>query len=198
MNSIINFLEDQSISYAVVRGKYDDLYNKHDKKYVSDLDLVLDCKKNEIFSKINSLKDFQHLEENTFIDLSSKLRIDLYFQSINVGYYHYLKVSSLSFELKKLIELEYIVYLILDPLLKFSTYKKRHIYKLKKYADNYDLNILKNKLQFIIGYSLTNEILHKISNSDFSISKSFIIKCKIRLLFINSNFVRMLVFRLFK
>jgi len=198
MNNIISFLQESSIPYAIIRGKYDGLYHNYDKTYVSDLDLVVDCKKSDIFSNINSLKDFKHLEENTFIDLSTQLRIDFYFQSINVGYYHYLRVSPSSFKLNQVIESEYIVYQIIDPLLKFSRYKKRHIYKLKKYSEEYDFDIIKDKLQFIIGSSLTDEILDKILNSDFSISKSFIRKCKIRLLFINSNFVRMLFFRFCK
>ena len=198
MNNIIGFLQERSIPYAIIRGKYDDLYHNYDKTYVSDLDLVVDCKKSEIFSNINSLKDLKHLEENTFIDLSTQLRIDFYFQSINVGYYHYLRVSPSSFKLKQVIESEYIIYQIIDPLLKFSRYKKRHVYKLKRYSEGYDFDIIRDKLRFIIGHSLTDEILDKILNSDFSISKSFIRKCKIRLLFINSNFVRMLFFRFCK
>ena len=83
-------------------------------------------------------------------------------------------------------------------MLKFSRYKKRHVYKLKRYSEGYDFDIIRDKLRFVIGHSLTDEILDKILNSDFSISKSFIRKCKIRLLFINSNFVRMLFFRFCK
>ena len=65
--------------------------------------------------------------------IQKPLKIDLYFKTLNVGYYHFLKVSPLSFKSKEVSEIEYIIYQILDPLLKFSKYKKRHEYRLCEY-----------------------------------------------------------------
>ena len=86
--------------------------------------------------------------------------------------------------------------LVVFPHCEYSTQLKNDYSSF--FALFYPFDIIRDNLRFIIGHSLTDEILDKILNSDFSISKSFIRKCKIRLLFINSNFVRMLFFRFCK
>lgn len=47
-------------------------------------------------------------------------------------------------------------------------------------------------LQKIIGKKLSLSLLNKVSNNNFNISKAFIKICKIKLLFINNNFVKMI------
>jgi hypothetical protein len=137
------------------------------------------------------------LENNSFFAIADNLRIDLYFKTLNFGYYHFLKVSPSSFKSKKVSETEYIIYQILDPLLKFSKYQKRHEYRLRQYVNAGISDDVKKMLRQIIGCKLTKILLNKISKSEFSFSSSFIKRCKFRMLFINGNFVKMIKSRIF-
>ena len=100
-------------------------------------------------------------------------------------------------KVKKVSEIEYIIYQILDPLLKFSKYQKRHEYRLSQYFKKGINNEVQIRLKQIIGCKLTKILLNKISNSEYSISRSFIKICKFRMLFINGNFVKMIESRVF-
>ena len=193
MTNIFKFLEKNKIAYAVLEGAYDEKSLKEeDVGFRKDLDIVLDCNKEDVSPFLKADHNFKYLENNSFLAISDNLRIDLYFKTLNVGYYHFLKVSSLSFKLKEVSEKEYIIYQILDPLLKFSKYQKRHEYRLSQYFKNGISNDLQISLRQIIGSKLTRILLNKISYSSYSISRSVIKKCKFRMLFINGNFVKMI------
>ena len=123
MTNIFKIIEEKKIAYAVVKGVYDEeSLKKEDIGFIKDLDIVLDCNKEDVFPFLKVDNNFKHLENNSFLSISDNLRIDLYFKTLNVGYFHFLKISPLSFKSKEVSEKEYIIYQILDPLLKFSKY----------------------------------------------------------------------------
>ena len=198
MTNIINFLEQKSISYIVLIGKYDnDSYMYERSDFKKDLDLVLNCKKDDVFSFLIADNNFKYLGDNSFLDIDNDLRIDLYFKTINVGYYHFLKIDNQDFLNKEVSESAYIIYQILDPLLKFSKYHNRHQYRLKKYFNNTIPKEVEEYLKEIIGKKLAYELLENISNSNFAIKSIFIKKCKLNMLLINGNFVKMIKSRIF-
>ena len=198
MTNIINFLEQKSISYIVLIGKYDnDSYMYERSDFKKDLDLVLNCKKDDVFSFLIADNNFKYLGDNSFLDIDNDLRIDLYFKTINVGYYHFLKIDNHDFVTKEVSESAYIIYQILDPLLKFSKYHNRHQYRLKKYFNNTIPKEVDVYLREIIGKKLAYELLENISNSNFAIKSIFIKKCKLNMLLINGNFVKMIKSRIF-
>jgi len=197
MTNIFKFLEENKIAYAVLKGSYDEnSLKEEDVGFRKDLDIVLDCNKEDVFPFLKADHNFKYLENNSFLAIADNLRIDLYFKTLNFGYYHFLKISPLSFKSKEVSEKEYIIYQILDPLLKFSKYHKRHIFRLKKYFFDETPKEVSSKLSKIIGKSLSEELLNKISKSEFSFSSPFIKKCKFRMLFINGNFVKMIKSRI--
>lgn len=198
MTNIFNFLEQKNIAYAVLKGKYDEESYEHEEVgFKKDLDLVLDCEKSDVFSFLKADNNFKYLEENSFLDIENDLRIDLYFKTLNVGYYHFLKIKSDSYIAKEVSEQAYIIYQILDPLLKFSKYHNRHQYRLAHYFSAAIPKGVEECLKEIIGNKLAKELLENIANSRFAIKNSFIKKCKLSMLFINANFVKMLKSRIF-
>ena len=83
-------------------------------------------------------------------------------------------------------------------ILKFSRYLPRHKYRLQKYfSDGVPDNII-CKLEAIIGYNLTKTLLNQILKGNFSVSQFFIRRCKINILFINGNFVKMITKRIYR
>jgi len=131
------------------------------------------------------------------LDIENNLRIDLYFKTLNVGYYHFLEIDNQDFLNTEVSELAYIIYQIIDPLLKFSKYHNRHQYRLKKYFNNSIPNEVEECLRKIIGKKLAYELLVNISNSNFNVKSTFIKKCKLNMLLINGNFVKMIKSRVF-
>jgi len=197
MTKLFEILNSHKIPFAVISGKFDkESYSAENKSFNPDVDLVLNCDKTRIMHLLLNDKDFKIMGDNLIFDLQLNLRIDLYFRSINVGYYHFLVPKSDSYKVQKLKEADYIIYQLLDPLLKFSKYHKRHIFRLRKYFNDGVPKEISSKLSKIIGESLSEELLNKISESEFSFSSSFIKKCKFRMLFINGNFVRMIKSRI--
>ena len=89
-----------------------------------------------MFSFLIADNNFKYLGDNSFLDIENDLRVDLYFKTLNVGYYHFLKINNQDFLNKEVSESAYIIYQIVDPLLKFSKYHNRHQYRLKKYFSN--------------------------------------------------------------
>tara|TARA_B100001142_G_C14330323_1_gene653839 strand:- start:672 stop:1268 length:597 start_codon:yes stop_codon:yes gene_type:complete len=198
MTKIFAFLDEKKIAYAVIRGVYDDdSFKEEGTEFRQDLDVVLDCNKEDVIPLLKLENDFKYLEKDSFLDISNNLRIDLYFKTLNFGYYHFLKVSPLSFQSREVSEIEYIIYQILDPLLKFSCYKKRHEYRLRQYFKKGVANNIQMKLKQIIGNNLSTVLLNKILDHRYSVSRSFIRKCKFKMLFINGNFARMIKSRVF-
>ena len=198
MTNIINFLEQKSIAYAVLKGAHDKESYLHESVGLKkDLDLVLNCKKDDVFSFLIADNNFKYLGDNSFLDIENDLRIDLYFKTLNVGYYHFLKINNQDFLNKEVSESAYIIYQILDPLLKFSKYHNRHQYRLKKYFSNTIPKEVEDCLKEIIGKKLANKLLENISNSNFAIKSIFIKKCKLNMLLINGNFVNMIKSRIF-
>ena len=196
MIKLFKILNSHKIPFAVISGKFDkESYSVESKLFNPDVDLVLNCDKTKIVHLLLNDKDFKIMGDIIF-DLQLNLRIDLYFRSINVGYYHFLVPNSDSYKVQKLKEEDYIIYQLLDPLLKFSKYHKRHIFRLKQYFFDGIPKEIPSKLSKIIGKSLSEELLNNISKSEFSFSSSFIKKCKFRMLFINGNFVKMIKSRI--
>ena len=192
MSIIFNLLKTHKISYIVLTGKYDEeSYYIKKTSIKKDLDILLDSTKENIIHHIFNHKNLKHLEDNSFFDTFKNLRIDIYFRSLNVGYYHYFKADTSVFSYSQYNENVYVIYLILDPLLKFSKYHIRHQYRLKMYFKNGINDEISLLLSDIIGVRLASYLLKKISQSDFKLSKIFIRLCKIKMLFINGNFVRM-------
>ena len=198
MHNIITYLNQHKIDYAILSGKYDKAsLDTEAKEFKSDLDIVLSCNRNLFIENIKHDTAYQQIEENTFLDIENKIRIDFYFKTVNVGYYHYLNIDKQSFVKKEVSETEYILYQILDPLLKFSRYHNRHQFRLKAYFKNGISTEIKNSLRDIVGKKLASQLLEKISKDDFNFNKSFIRRCKYSMLFINGNFVKMLKTRIF-
>tara|TARA_B110000008_G_scaffold87320_1_gene89260 strand:+ start:4744 stop:5340 length:597 start_codon:yes stop_codon:yes gene_type:complete len=198
MTNIFNFLEQKNIAYAVLKGVHDEASCENETiGFKKDLDIVLDCNKEDVLPFLKADYNFKYLENNSFLAISDNLRIDLYFKTLNVGYYHFLKISPLSYKSKEVSEKEYIIYQILDPLLKFSKYQKRHQYRLTKYFSTGIPKDIEQCLSEVIGKKLASELLTNISNSQFDIRKKIIQKCKLRMLFINGNFVKMIKSRIF-
>ena len=192
-SNIKNLLEDNNIGYAIIKGDYDkESYKYENTNIKEDLDIVLDCNKNLLFDLLNNNNQYKFIEGNTFLEVKNNLRIDFYFKTINVGYYHFLKVSKISFQEKKITSDDYIIYLLLEPLLKFNKYHSRHIYRIKMYFKNFKKTEVLYILQKILGKKLSLSLVNKVSNNNFNISKGFIKICKIKLLFINNNFVKMI------
>lgn len=192
MKSLIKLLENNNISYSFIEGDYDDRANQKEKdSFNKDIDIVLCGDKNKIFTILFSSKDLYYVD-NVFRDIITNMRIDIYYNTINVGYYHYLIIKESSFILGKISKEEYIIYQLLDPLLKFSIYQKRHQYNLIKYTSNYNIEYIFPELRKIIGFFLAKRLIAKIKRKDFSLSFVFIKLCKLRLLLINGNFVRMI------
>ncbi len=190
---IFTVLDNLNISYIVVEG----LHNKqYDNKFKQDLDLILDCQENDILPYLNNMKEFRNLEKNSFLDIKNNLRIDLYFNFLNVGYYHYLKFSGADFDKKRISSINYIIYQIIDPILKFSFYHERHKKRLIFYFSNRRHEDVKKELGVIFGSYIANFFINKLQKSEFTFSRFFIKICKLRLLFINGNFVRMLKSRI--
>jgi len=197
MGKIITYLKENNIAFAVLKGVHDkDSYQMDTKEFKVDLDIVLDCKRNSFINALKTHPSFTYLEQNSFLDIENNLRIDCYFNTLNVGYYHYLKIKKHSFLNNKVSENEYIVYQILDPLLKFSKYHFRHQYRLSAYF-KLDISFeIKVMLKDIIGKKLGNQLVDNIANGNYDVSSTFIKKSKFRMLFINGNFVKMLQSRL--
>ena len=198
MTNIFKILDDKGIQYSLLNGAYDeDSYAHEVVGFKKDLDLVLNCEKDDVFNFILADDNFKYLEDNSFLDVDNDLRIDLYFKTLNVGYYHFLKIDKVDFLTKEVSEKSYIIYQILDPLLKFSKYHDRHQYRLKKYFSNTIPHEVEDCLKEIIGKKLANKLLDNILNSNFEIKSIFIKKCKLNMLLINGNFVKMIKSRIF-
>ena len=197
-SELFKILNDEKIPYAVIQGEYDlESYNVDDEFSNIDLDVVLQTNSKYIMNVLKDREDFDYLGGHSFKDKKYNIRVDLYFLVLNVGYYTFLKVNHKSFLNKKLSKPEYIIYNLLDPLLKFSKFLPRHQYRLAKYFSADLPSEVRIILDCTIGRLLSNFLLNKIKNNDFIISRIFIKICKFRLLFINGNFVNMLKSRIF-
>jgi hypothetical protein len=198
MTSIFKILDDKEIQYAVLKGRYDDQSYEYEKiGFKKDLDLVLNCNNTDIIDYLKKENVFKYLEENSFLDIENNLRIDFYFKAINVGYYHFLKIDVDSFLNKKVSEKEYIIYQLLDPLLKFSKYHIRHQYRLERYFTSGIPVGVEACLDRIIGKKFSVQLLKKILDSKYDVKPIFIKLYKFKMLFINGNFVRMIKSRIF-
>jgi hypothetical protein len=197
MSVILDILLRENISYAIVKEIYNfPLHIENDNNYRKDVDIVVNCRRKDVIDKIKQNSNLVLIEKNSFFDKTIQTRVDVYFKSLNVGYYHYLTIDRKSFEEKKTQDLEYLIYIIIDPLLKFSRYKKRHQYMFSKYFKSIDNSSLHLKLSQIIGKVLSEILLGKLRKEEFYISNIFIKMCKFRMLFINGNFGAMLKNRL--
>ena len=188
MQGVCKYLKDNNIVFALIVGKY----NQVDDAIVKpDIDIVLKNK-----SSILAFKNpaFKFIHQYRFREILTGLNIDLYCQFLNVGYYYYLRISQSSYDNYQISDLEYLIYLILDPLLKFSEYHTRHKKRLSRYSHK-DLDQAFVLIASMIGLRLSKVLYQKIASRDFNVSSFFIKQCKFKLLFINGNFVRMCKYR---
>lgn len=198
MSNIITYLHQNKIDYAILKGRYDkESFQLESKNFQPDLDIVLLCDRMSFIENLKQDVSYQYIDESTFLDIKNNIRIDFYFKTLNVGYYHYLIVDKESFLNREVSESQFIIYQILDPLLKFSRYQNRHQFRLHAYFKNGFSIEVEDSLRNIIGGKLSTELLYKISRDDFNIRESFVRKCKCKMLFINGNFVKMLKARVF-
>tara|TARA_A100001037_G_scaffold280765_1_gene283813 strand:- start:2027 stop:2614 length:588 start_codon:yes stop_codon:yes gene_type:complete len=195
---MIKYLSDNKIPFAIIKGRFDSEIPP-DSKINEDLDIVISLASiNSFKNKIDFRNKFRQVNELTFINVNSNKHIDLYCQYLSVGYYYYLKINPNAFSQGSVSENEYLIYLILDPLLKFSSYRKRHRLKIQRYAEKGSLKMITNDLSKIIGRRMAVNLISRLSVGEYRLSPLFIKNCKFRLLFINGNFTRMLRVRLYR
>ena len=181
MSKLFEILDFHKIPFLIISGRFEkESYAAEDNFFRPDIDLVLNCDKIQLIGLLLNNKDFKMVEDNVLVDIKLDLRIDLYFRSISVGYYHFLIPSLNSYKTQELAEVDYIIYQLIEPLLKFSKYHKRHIFRLEKYFFDGVPEKVSMRLSKIIGRSLSEELLNKVSNSEFYFSNTFIKKCKFR------------------
>ena len=61
MTNIFKFLEEKKIAYAVIKGVYDeDLLTKEGVGFRIDLDIVLDCNKEDVFPLLKADNNFRY------------------------------------------------------------------------------------------------------------------------------------------
>lgn len=207
VNKFVNELLAYNIKYAVITGAYEVegcLVEKEERNFVEDLDIVffdITCEElQRIFEDIG----VEHYIHNTYkykLNLN-ELPIDIYIDYINVGYYYLFKINKEDLINKNgriiINENDYIIYQFLEPLVKFSEYRIRHKYRLKKYINNeYITDSFKKRLYGVIGRYCTEYILNALIENKL-ISENFIKLLKIRLLFINNNFYRIFQKRMLK
>ena len=191
---MINYLKNQNIPFAVIQGEFD---KEVDQKLsiLGDLDIVLNQPN---FLSLTTPDYLKKINKSTFKNQKTKKNIDLYFQFLNVGYYRYLRISNDSFKRETVSEQEYLIYLIIDPILKFSKYHHRHRLKINKYINNGSIQNIRPNLNRILGKRLTKKLINRFILENYNIESSFVRRCKFRLLFINGNFARMLQVRIFR
>ena len=205
---VLSKIENESLSYAIISGKYEKEGTLHEQKSGNlqpDLDLVFfDIKRDDLHEKLLKM-GMEHIQYNTYRYMGkndSVLPIDIYIDFINAGYYYIFRIDKKSVRLlnnyNTISEKDYIVYQILEPLIKFSGYKKRHKFRINQYIKNGHVTTeIKQFLCTIIGCFLTKKILESIEKEK-AISRITINMIKIKLLFKHENFSRMLKQRILK
>ena len=185
LNSRILFLKNNLNDF-----KYNIIFSPDlDYKHSDDIDIVFFNVNAKDITKSLTLLGHK-IEGNSFIinAPNDSFRLDFYINCVNCGYY---KIINLSFKDKIFVDIsDYCVVQLLEPLIKFSEYKKRHIGRLKYFKDNgiLDNQLISKKLKFIIGFYFTVVLL---KNTRTSFSGIFIKFLKLRLLFANGNLLRM-------
>ncbi len=185
LNSRILFLKNNLNDF-----KYNVIFSPDlDYQQSDDIDIVFfNVRDKDVINKLALLG--HKIEGNSFIinTPNDSFRLDFYINCVNCGYY---KIINLSFKDKIFVDIsDYCVIQLLEPLIKFSEYKKRHIGRLKYFKDNglLDNQVISKKLKFIIGFYFTVVLL---KNTRTSFSRIFIKFLKLRLLFSNGNLLCM-------
>ena len=185
LNSRILFLKNNLNDF-----KYNVIFSPDlDYQQSDDIDIVFfNVRAKDVINKLALLG--HKIEGNSFIinTPNDSFRLDFYINCVNCGYY---KIINLSFKDKIFVDIsDYCVIQLLEPLIKFSEYKKRHIRRLKYFKDQglLDNQRISKKLKFIVGFYFTVVLLQK-KRTVFS--GIFIKLLKLRLLFANGNLLRM-------
>jgi len=206
--TIISKLMEKKLSFAIITGRFEEagtLHEQETKNLQADLDIVFfDISRAQLHEKLLNL-GLEHVEFNTYKYIAqdkSILPIDIYIDFINTGYYSLFPIQKenlLDCDGYNIIsESDYIVYQILEPLIKFSGYKKRHWYRLKRYIDEgYFTSEIKERLCSIVGCFLATCLIDTISKKDH-VDKKIVQLIKLRLLFKHGNFLRMMEQRILK
>jgi hypothetical protein len=207
VNSFLEKLKSKNVTYAVITGIYEEegaLVEKRDTNFIEDLDIVFFDISCTDLKALLLVMGVEHIINNTYSYKTKEgvLPIDIYIEAINVGYYYLFRLNTediIAQDDKMIIrEDDYVMYQFLEPLIKFSDYKKRHRHRLNKYLDNgYLTEDIKQRLYAIIGKYSTEYIITSLQK-ETKISKFFIKLVKIKLLFINHNFFRLFNKRVLK
>ena len=205
---ILSKLEKENLSYAVITGKFEEdgtAYEQTTGALEPDLDIVFfGISKSELHRKLIEM-GLEHVHYNSYRYRSQDnktLPVDIYIEYINAGYYFLFPTDSKKIRRENhrnvICEKDYILYQLVEPLIKFSGYKKRHLYRINKYIEHgYITPEIKQKLYNITGRHFANEILKNIQNKT-PINRITVKMIKMRLLFKHGNFFRMIYQRIFQ
>ena len=205
---ILSKLETENLSYAVITGKFEEdgtAYEQTTSALKPDLDIVFfSITKSELHRKLIEI-GLEHVHSNSYRYKSQNnkaLPIDIYIEYINAGYYYLFPIDSKKIRRKncrnEICEEDYILYQLIEPLIKFSGYKKRHLYRINKYLENgYITPEIKQRLYSIIGQYFADKILKNIQEKT-PINRITVKMIKMRLLFKHGNFFRMINQRIFQ
>jgi len=186
---ILKLLENSNLKFKIITGKHEVIgsleESKINKQYVPDIDIVFDAKKKTIKQDLEKC-GFMSIEGIAYVySLDKSIHIDAYSKYISVGS---LKIFKPSFEdkLLKIKEEEYYIYQLVEPLLKFGFYYKRHLTRIKIYEENTDiyhafvdkqLHQICFPVKFLLSKALEKD--GKLSKSEYFLLKSaFILKPK--------------------
>lgn len=203
----LNKLKTTGLKYAIISGKYDEVgveAEKVDSDFIEDLDIVFfDVTETILYDKLEKLG----LKNNIFNSFRYNVQddflpIDIYIDYINCGYYYLFKIDKNNLQningFSFIKEEDYIFYQLIEPLVKFSTYKKRHKVRLNAYYTNNFINDkIRNKFKKLVGKKVFTEIFQFLfEDKDFS--KNLLKLLKLRLLFKNNNLLRLINKRIIK
>jgi len=145
IDAFITKLQGKDISYAIITGKYEKLgvaEEKKERNFVEDLDIVFFDTTEEIIHRHLIEMGLKQISHHTykFQKNGYELPVDIFIDFINSGYYYLFPIDKNNLTIKNnricISEHDYILYQILEPLIKFSGYKKRHFIRLRKYFMN--------------------------------------------------------------
>lgn len=205
---IISKLEKENLSYAVITGKFEEdgiAYEQTTGTLEPDLDIVFfGISKSELHRKLIEM-GLEHIYYNSYRYKSSdseNLPVDIYIEYISAGYYYLFPIDPKSIKRQYnryvISEEDYILYQFIEPLIKFSGYRKRHLYRMNKYITNgYITPEIKQKFYSITGRYFTNRVLKSIQEEK-PINTVTVKMIKMRLLLKHGNFFRMINQRIFQ
>ena len=139
---VVSALTKSGLSFAIITGKFEkegSLYEfKNNRSYVPDIDIIIF--EDERFARLELLKfGFRNISGCVFeychVTLGA-VHIDVYFEWLSVGIIKVFKPSLKDCVNLKTCESDYLLYQLIEPLLKFGEYKDRHVLRITLYKEN--------------------------------------------------------------